>query len=143
MASVIADLDGNGVITEEDKVEALRLMPVPTLSQDVIQECAMSTAEHSGEQLVIRERMMQERALLPKFAVKEYFSQSYGKDLGEVVELSPVAWLLLVPLIAFDNKLVTVTMNEVLTSAARIPDTKMPTFFLWRVEACACALWDG
>ena len=36
VASVIADLDGDGVITEEEKVEALRLMPVPALSWDVI-----------------------------------------------------------------------------------------------------------
>ena len=84
--------------------------------------------------------MMQERALLPKFAVEEYFSQIFGKDLEEVVELSPVTWLLLVPPIAFDNKLVTPTMNEVLTSAASIPDMRTSVFFLRRVEARTCAL---
>ena len=36
MASVIADLDSDGVIMEEEKVEALCLMPVPTLSRDII-----------------------------------------------------------------------------------------------------------
>ena len=46
VASVIADLDSDGVIMEEEKVEgvimeeekveALRLMPVPTLSRDVM-----------------------------------------------------------------------------------------------------------
>ena len=84
--------------------------------------------------------MMQERALLPKFAVEEYFSQIFGKDLEEVVELSPVTWLLLVPPIAFDNKLVTPTMNEVLTSAASMPDMRTSAFFLRRVEARTCAL---
>jgi hypothetical protein len=54
VASVIADLDSDGVIMEEEKVEALRLMPVPTLSRDVIQKYAMSTREHSGEQLIVR-----------------------------------------------------------------------------------------
>ena len=54
MASVIADLDSDGVIMQEEKVEALRLMPVPTLSRDIIQKYAMSTREHSGKQLVIR-----------------------------------------------------------------------------------------
>ena len=51
---MIADLDSDGIIMEEEKVEALRLMPVPTLSRDVIQKHAMYTREHSGEQLVIR-----------------------------------------------------------------------------------------
>ena len=61
-----------------EKVKALRLVPVPTLSRVVIQEYAVTTMEHLWEQLVIRERMMQERALLPKFAIKEYFSQILG-----------------------------------------------------------------
>ena len=39
---------------EDEKVEALRLMLMPTLSRDVIQKYAISTREHSGEQLVIR-----------------------------------------------------------------------------------------
>jgi hypothetical protein len=54
VASVIADLDSDGAIMEEEKVEALRLMPVPTLSWDVIQKYAMSTREHAGEQIIVR-----------------------------------------------------------------------------------------
>ena len=61
-------LDGNVAITEDEKVEALRLMPVPTLSRDVAKEYTMSATESSGEQLVIHGRMMQERALLPNFS---------------------------------------------------------------------------
>ena len=56
------------------------------------------------------------------------------------MELSPVTWLLLVPPIAFDNKLVTPTMNEVLTSAASMPDMRTSAFFLRRVEARTCVL---
>ena len=48
MASVIADLDSDGAIMEEEKVEALRLMPVPTLSRDVIQKYAMSVGALGG-----------------------------------------------------------------------------------------------
>ena len=83
---------------------------------------------------------MQEWALLPKFAVEEYFLQIFWKDSEEVVELSPVTWLLLVPPIAFNNKLITSTMNEVLTSAASIQDMMTSAFFLWRLEARTCAL---
>ena len=78
--------------------------------------------------------MMQERALLPEFAVDEYFSKIFGKDLEEVVELSLVMCLLHVPLIALDKKLTTATMNEALTSAASIPDMRMSAFYLPRVE---------
>ena len=112
VASVIVDLDGDSVITEEEKVEALRLMPVPTLPLDVVQEYAISATERSEEQFVVNERMMQERALLPKFAVKEYFLKLFGKNLKEVVEISLVTWLLIAPLIAFDKKLNTATMNR-------------------------------
>ena len=93
-------------------VDALRLMPVPTLPLDVVQEYAISATERSGEQFVVNERMMQERALLPKFAVKEYFLKLFGKNLKEVVEISLVTWLLIAPLIAFDKKLNTATMNR-------------------------------
>ena len=92
----------------------------------------MSTREHLGEQLVIWKHMMQEQALLPKFAVEDYFSQIFGKDLEEVVELSPAMWLLLVLLIVFTNNIITATMNEVLTSAASILNMRMSVFFLWR-----------
>ena len=120
---------------EEEKVEALCLISVSMRSRDVIQEYTMSTTEHPGEQLVIHERMMQDRALLPKFAVEEYFLQICGKDPEEVVEISPVTWLLLVPLIAFDNKLGTATVNKMLTSATSIPDMRMSALFLPRMKA--------
>ena len=77
---MIVDLDDNGVITEEEKVRALHSMPVPTLAQDVVQEYAVSTTDRSEEQLVIRERMIQERVLSSKFAVEGYFLQIFGKD---------------------------------------------------------------
>ena len=113
------------VITEEEKARALGSMPVPRLAWDAVQEYTMSTTERLKEQLVIRERMMQERALLPKFAVEEYFLQIFGKNLKEVLKILYVTWLPLVPLIVFDNKLITVTMNEVLMSATSIPDMRM------------------
>ena len=84
--------------------------------------------------------MMQEQALLPKFAVEEYFSQIFGKDLEDAVELSPVTWLLLVPLIAFDNKLVTTIINEALTSVTSIPGMRMSTFFVQKMNVFGCAL---
>ena len=83
---------------------------------------------------------MQERALLPKFAVEEYFSQIFRKDLATIVELSPVMVLLLFPLIMFDNKLITATTNEMLAIDTSIPDMRMSVFYLQRVEAFVCTL---
>ena len=111
MASVTVDLDNDGAVTEEEKVEAPCLMPAPTLPLDVVQEYAMSTTERLGGQLIVRKRMIQERALMPKFAVEDYFLKISGKDLEEVVELLLVTWLLLAPLIALDKKLITDTTN--------------------------------
>ena len=116
---MIVDLDDDGAITEEDKVELLRLMPVPTLPLDIVQEYAMSTTDHLGKHLVVHECMMQERA---EFAVEEYFLKIFRKDLEEAVELSLVTWLLLAQLILLDNKLITATLNQALMSAASIPD---------------------
>ena len=77
---------------------------------------------------------MQEQALLSEFAVEEYFSKIFGKDLEEVVELSLVMCLLHVPLIALDKKLTIATMTEAMASVVSIPDMRMSAFFLSRVE---------
>ena len=82
----------------------------------------------------LHKRMMQERELLPEFAVKEYFLHIFGKDLEEVVESLLVTRLLPVLLIALNTKLVTATMNKALTSAASILDMWTIAFFLPRVE---------
>ena len=78
----------------------------------------MSATERSGEQVVIRKRMIQEWALLPELAVKEYFSNIFGEDQEEVMKLSLEMWLLLVPMIALNKNLITTTTSEALMSAA-------------------------
>lgn len=104
--SVVVDLDGDGVITDEEKVEALRAASrsedrsaLSTLSR----EYAMSSTDRAGEQLVTMERMMEQLGLRRTFAIDEYFAKVFGENLEEVVELSPVTWLPLIPLIAIDN----------------------------------------
>ena len=131
---MIVDLYSNGAITEEE-VKVLYLMPVPRLSRNIVQEFAIPAMEPSGGQLVVRKRMMQKQALLPEFAAKEYSSKIFGKGLEEVVELSLVPCLLLIPMIVLNKKFITATTNKALTSAASISDMVMSAFFLPRVEA--------
>lgn len=102
--SMIVDTDGDGVITEEEKIEALRSTSDDIDSfSNVFEEYTMSGTDRAGEQLVIRERMMEQMNLPQTFAIENYFAQIFGRNLEEVVELSPVTWLPLIPLIAIDN----------------------------------------
>ena len=102
--SMIVDADGDGVITEEEKIEALRASASDSnFLQNIWDEYSMSNTDRAGEQLVIRARMLERRNLPQTFAIEEYFSRIFGRNLEEVVELSPVTWLPLIPLIAINN----------------------------------------
>ena len=102
--SMIVDLDGDGEITSDEMTEALRGASTNINSfSTFFKELQMSEKDRAGEQLLIRERMMEQMNLPQTFAVEDYFSEIFGHDLEEVVELSPVTWLPLIPLIAVDN----------------------------------------
>ena len=79
----------------------------------------MSTMERLGEQLFIRKCMIKERALPSKFAAEDYFSQIFEKDLEEAVEMSPLTWLPLTPLIALGSS-VNLTWNVVLATSTNM-----------------------
>ncbi|KAL7550248.1 hypothetical protein ACHAWF_017002 [Thalassiosira exigua] len=103
--SMIVDADGDGIITEEEKVEALRAASkdIASFVGVVSEEWTMSDTDRAGEQLVVRERMIEQMNLPQTFAIEDYFARIFGHNLEEVVELSPVTWLPLIPLIAAEN----------------------------------------
>ena len=102
--SMVVDEDGDGEITEEEKIEALRRNSGDEKNiWGVYQEYKLGDAERAGECLVIRERMMEQLKLPPAFAVEYYFTEIFGENLEEIVELSPLTWIPLIPLIAIDN----------------------------------------
>ena len=103
--SMIVDLDGDGIITDEEMVEALRSTStdINSFQRGFFDELNLSEKDRAGEQLVIRERMISQLGLPQTFKIEDYFAQVFGHNLEEVVELSPVTWLPLIPLIAIDN----------------------------------------
>ena len=102
--SMVVDEDGDGEITQEEMVEALRKKSGDEKSlSGLIAEYNLNDTERAGECLLIRERMMQRLQLPNTFAVEYYFAEIFGENLEEIVELSPLTWLPLIPLIAIDN----------------------------------------
>ena len=121
--SMIVDLDGDGIITEEEKVEALRAASANTDSiNNILDEYSMTGTDRAGEQLVLRERMMEQMKLPQTFAIDDYFARIFGHNLEEVVELSPLTWIPLIPLIAIDNS-VDLTREVVSASSSNAFDS--------------------
>ena len=120
---MIVDLDGDGIITEEEKVEALRAASANTDSiNKIFDEYSMTGTDRAGEQLVLRERMMEQMKLPQTFAIDDYFARIFGHNLEEVVELSPLTWIPLIPLIAIDNS-VDLTREVVSASSSNAFDS--------------------
>jgi len=59
----------------------------------------MTGTDRVGEQLLSRERIMEQIKLPQTFAIEDYFAQIFGHNIEEVVELSPLTWVPLIPLI--------------------------------------------
>jgi len=88
--SIIIDTDGDGILSEEEKIDALKA----TTSSDnvfelVFTERTMDEVERAGECLVARERILSQKSLPNEFAIENYFERIFGHNLEEIVELSP------------------------------------------------------
>lgn len=102
--SMIVDTDGDGVLSEEEKVDALKSTASSyNFIQTILEERSMDEVDRAGECLVARERILGKYSLPNEFAIEAYFGRIFGHNLEETVELSPVTWLPLIPLIALEN----------------------------------------
>jgi len=115
--SMIVDLDGDGIITQEELTEAIRSKStnINSFTSTFINEWNKNDIDYASENLVVRQRMMDKFQLPSTFKIEDYFAQIFGHNLEEVVELSPVTWLPLIPLIAVDNS---VDLSRDVVSAA-------------------------
>ena len=95
----IVDADGDGHLTEEEITNALR----NTVSRNFVQELFLTQEERAAEKLVIRENFIMNNNLSDDFLIERYFEFIYAHQLEEMVELSPVVWLPLIPIIALLN----------------------------------------
>mmetsp|Transcript_3416 Transcript_3416/g.5698 ORF Transcript_3416/g.5698 Transcript_3416/m.5698 type:complete len:595 (-) Transcript_3416:490-2274(-) len=104
VTSMIVDTDGDGILSDEEKIEALKSATSSNNFIDtIIQEKSMTEVERAGECLVARERILGQFPLPQAFEIEAYFEKIFGENLEETVELSPVTWLPLIPLIALEN----------------------------------------
>ena len=102
--SMEIDTDGDGILSEEEKVDALKAtVSNNNFIQTIFEERSMSEVDRAGECLVVRERILEKYQLPNEFAIEAYFGKIFGHNLEETVELSPVTWLPLIPLIALEN----------------------------------------
>ncbi|KAL7519852.1 hypothetical protein ACHAWX_004606 [Stephanocyclus meneghinianus] len=121
--SMVVDENGDGEITDDEKIQALRRQSGDEKNfWGIFQEYRFGDTERAGECLVIRERMIEQLNLPPSFAIEYYFAEIFGENLEEIVELSPLTWLPLIPLIAIDNS-VDLTRNVVSASSANAFDS--------------------
>ena len=82
---MIVDMNGDGVITEEEKVKALHVASLKDSNplKNIFDEYSTmsNTDDRTAEQLVIRERMMEATQLPQTFSVEDYFAQVFGANL--------------------------------------------------------------
>ena len=119
--SMIVDLDGDGVIDEYEIGEALRVV-ASRQGSAVSSELSMTDKDRAGECLVLRERMIEQRGLPESFQIEDYFAEIFGQELKKKVELSPVTWIPLIPLIAIANS-VDLTRDVVSASSSNAFDS--------------------
>lgn len=102
--AMIVDVDGDGIISEEECMMALR----QTKKRSFIEEAMLSVEMRASEILLIREQFLEQQNLKSMssslssstFQIEKYFEEIFAHNLEEMVELSPLTWLPLVPLIS-------------------------------------------
>jgi len=91
--SLQVDMDGDGELSDEEVKRALRLAKKETLWDEI----TMSTTQIKAEALVVRERFLDTGLVSPNFRIESYSAAIFGRNLKEIVELSPLTWLPLIP----------------------------------------------
>jgi hypothetical protein len=109
--SLQVDLDKDGPVSPEEIEQALRTAQKDTLWEEI----TMSTRQIKAEALVVRERFIETCRVSPNFRIETYFTRIFGKNLEEIVELSPLTWLPLIPAISLGRS---VDMSRDIVSAS-------------------------
>jgi len=128
--SVLVDADGDGQLSEREITDALRR----TERRGFFDELNLTVKQRASETLLIRERLLTQQNLPETFSVEKYFEQIFARNLKEMVELSPLTWLPLIPLIALlnaidlSNEVVSATSLNAFVSSGNFISS--PSFFL-------------
>ena len=103
--SMVLDLDGDGELSADEIQYGLETAPRPTLWKEAFFK---STSDIQAEALIVRERLLQEHAdtiTETSFQMDTYFVKIFGRNLQEMVELSPLTWLPLLPVVALGQSI--------------------------------------
>jgi hypothetical protein len=109
--STLVDSNQDGVLNEEEIALVMRTATRPSLWDEIF----MTTDRIRAEALVVRERFVQTCKVGTDFKIENYFGRVFGHNLEEIVELSPLTWLPLVPAISLGR---TVDMSRNVVSAS-------------------------
>jgi len=69
----------------------------------LVDEIFMSTEERAGLTLLLRSRLVERFDLPETFRVEQYIRNAFAENLLELVELSPLTWIYLIPALALAN----------------------------------------
>ena len=86
-----------------------------TRKNDIWREVAMDTSMVKAEALVVRERLVQTNKVPKTFLIEDYYAKIFATNLKEIVELSPLTWLPLIPCISLGRS---IDMSRDIVSAA-------------------------
>eukprot|EP00977_Amphora_coffeiformis_P007652 scaffold1690_cov182-Amphora_coffeaeformis.AAC.9 len=73
--------------------------------QNLWNEIAMSTEERAGKSLLMRYRLVEQNNLPETFRIEKYIEGAFAENLLELVELSPLTWIYLIPVLALANSI--------------------------------------
>lgn len=94
--AVLVDLDGDGELSQEE----INLAIQKTQIRNIFDEAFLTTEKRAAEILLIRQTFLEEHNLPQSFKIEKYFEEIFAHYLEEFVELSPLTWLPLIPLIS-------------------------------------------
>lgn len=99
--SLIVDLDGDGELSDDEIKFALRKVK----NRNFFGEASLTAEERASEILLIRQEFLLDHNLTDSFQIEKYFEQIFGHNLEEMVELSPLTWIPLIPLLSLLNSI--------------------------------------
>ncbi|KAL3925300.1 MAG: hypothetical protein SGILL_000506 [Bacillariaceae sp.] len=111
VGSVQVDLDADGEVADCKLEEAART----ATKVQIWDELTMDTKTIKAEALVVRERLIQTHQVPPSFRIEDYFVKVFAENLQEIVELSPLSWVPLIPFLSIGRS---VDISKDIVSAA-------------------------
>ena len=110
--AVVVDANGDGVLDEEEVANALRAVPKSPFWEEIF----MTSDQIRAETLVVRERFVELGKIPPSYEIESYFVPIFGNYLKDVVKLSPLFWLPLIPGVALGRSVD--LRNDVVSAAS-------------------------